>query len=124
MLPTIPGEWLELLIAVVGGGAIFQFLSTLVTLVFNRGKSLRDELRGEIARLDGQITRLGQHIDRLEAEIEVYKQRVDEWRTKYFALFEAYELFKIASQKRIAELETALQKFISREEVPSDGEPV
>lgn len=106
-------EYVEILIALLGGGAAFSFLGKLLELLFNRGKTLRDELRQEIARLEGNIKELDAKIIHLEAEIETWKNKVDEWRNKYYALMEEYQLLKVATAAK-DQLIAALQAELAR----------
>lgn len=86
--------------AVLGGGAIFTFISKMVELWLNKGKSVRDELREEIARLEARIQVLSTKVDTLENEIESWKARVDDWRNKYYALVEEHHLLKLADAEK------------------------
>lgn len=80
----------QLVVALVGGGAIFKVVEKLLGVYFGSGRSLRDELRGEIARLDGLVKGLEEKVDHLEAEVESWKKVVDEWRVKYYTLLAKY----------------------------------
>lgn len=93
----------EVLWAALGAG-LTALLTKLVGKWIDRdnehiqhGKSLRDELRDEIARLEKNINNLNDKVDHLEAEVEEWKVKVDEWRHKYFTLFEEHQLLKIAA---------------------------
>lgn len=90
-------NWVAILVALIGGGALWKFLEAVVLPLFNKGKTLRDELRGEIARLEAHITALENKVDTLEAEVETWKSRVDEWRAKYFATLQEYQMCQVAS---------------------------
>ncbi len=106
-------EYIEILIALLGGGAVFSFLGKLLELLFNRGKTLRDELRQEIARLENNIKELEAKIIHLEAAIETWKSKVDEWRNKYYALMEEHHLLKVATAAK-DQLIAALQAELAR----------
>lgn len=74
---------IEVLIALVGGGALFKFLEKVWDSYTGRGKAQRDEWRAEIARLEERTKGLEDKVTRLEAEVEAWKDRTDEWRGKY-----------------------------------------
>lgn len=93
---AVKPEYLEILIALLGGGAGFAFLGKMLELLFSRGKALRDELRAEIARLEGNIKALDAKVVHLENEVETWKTKVDEWRNKFYALLEEHQLLKVA----------------------------
>ena len=83
-------DYTSIIVALVAGGAAFKFLEKVFELWFGSGKSLRDELRGEIARLEGIIKGLEGKVDHLEGEVDSWKSKVDEWRHKYYSLLEKY----------------------------------
>ncbi len=64
--------------------------------VIQQGKSLRDELREDISRLEGRIKELDDKVDHLETEVETWKGKVDEWRNKYYELLDRYQLLRLA----------------------------
>jgi len=74
---------IQLLIALVGGGALFKFLEKIYDRYSNRGKEQNDEWRSEIARLEKRTQDLESKVIHLEAEVEAWKGRTDEWRGKY-----------------------------------------
>lgn len=114
----------EALWAAVGAG-ITALLTKLVGKYFDRdnetiqqGKSLRDELREDIERLEGRIKDLDTKVDHLEAEVETWKAKVDEWRVKYYELLEQHQLLKIAAATKdqlIERLRTELMKHYEKE---------
>ena len=107
-------EYLEVLLAVLGGGAVFTFLSKALELFFHRGKSLRDELRTDIVRLETTIIGLQARITMLEGEVETWKNKVDEWRNKYYELLEQSQFLKLtvaAKDQIIATLEAETKQL-------------
>lgn len=120
----------EVVWAAVGAG-LTALLTKLVGKFIDRdnetithGKSLRDELRGDIERLEGRIKELDDKVVHLETEVETWKGKVDEWRNKYYSLYEDHQLLKIAATAKdqmIEVLKAELAKFERRVFfVPSD----
>jgi chromosome segregation ATPase len=108
----------------LGGGALLTFIGKLLELWLGRNKSLRDELRAEIGRLEGNIKALEGKVQHLENEVETWKNRVDEWRLKYFTLLEEHQLLKLAAAAKdqaITRLKLMLEE--AGVEVPADLEP-
>lgn len=76
-------EWyIQLALALLTGGVGVK----LIELFFGRGRSLRDELRHEIARLENRIKELDSKVNLLEDEIEQWKGKAEEWRNKFYEL--------------------------------------
>lgn len=86
-------SWQDILLALstagVGGGAL-----KLSEMWLNRSKTkgdqdkqFRDELRGEATTLRSQI-------ETLKAELKATEQEMDQWKQKYWTLFQEYNLFK------------------------------
>lgn len=63
----------------------------LVEHFFGRGRSLRDELRQEIARLENRIKELDTKVNQLEDEIEQWKGKAEEWRNKFYELQQRHQ---------------------------------
>lgn len=89
------------------------------------GKSLRDELRDEIARLEKNINCLNDKVENLEAEVEEWKGKVDEWRNKYYVLYEDHQLLKLAAAAKDHLIDTLRGELAKIERkvffVPGDG---
>lgn len=83
----MPEPYFQLALALLTGGASVKFLE----LLFGRGKSLRDELRSEIARLEGRIKALDTKVDALEVEVEEWKDKAQEWRNRFYELQQRYQ---------------------------------
>lgn len=90
-----------------------------------QGKSLRDELREDIERLEGRLKETETKISHLEAEVETWKGKVDEWRNKYFTLYEENQLLRIAASAKdqtIAQLKEILAQFERKVFLPKESE--
>lgn len=91
-----------IIVAAISGGGLAKLIELL------SGKSLRDELRAEMGRLRTTyqeelqslrttIKELQTEVDVLKKEAESWKDRVDEWRVRYYNLFEEHQLLKIGA---------------------------
>lgn len=127
-----PDQIIQLLIAALSGGALLKFIENAGQwLLYNRGKSVRDELRTEIQRLETRI-------NQLEAEVERQKKANDDWRDKYNTLqlhaqrleitVEAKDFAISVLEERVRRLRTAVNcqfaencPLIHNEEVTEDG---
>jgi chromosome segregation ATPase len=82
--------------------------------VISQGKSLRDELREDIDRQELRLKELGDRVVRLEEEVETWKARVDDWRTKYYVLYEENQSLRLqltVHTQKIQQLESELAVF-------------
>jgi chromosome segregation ATPase len=104
-------DWTPIIVAFIGGGAGYKAFEKIFDLALNRGKSVRDELRQEIARLEGNIQGLEKKVDHLEAEVETWKTKVDEWKLKYFELFKQHQLLEVALAKKDQLIESLTAKL-------------
>ena len=114
----------EVVLSVLGGGALFTFLGKVLELYLNRNKDKRTEWQHEIARLEGNIKELDAKVNHLQEEVETWKSRVDEWRDKYYALLQKSQLLEVAAAAKdniIAALKAELARL--RGEDPDKEEP-
>jgi predicted RNase H-like nuclease (RuvC/YqgF family) len=81
-----PAEWATILAAIFGGGALYKTLESIALTLINKGKTVRDELREEIARLERKIDDQDDEIRQLKLEIAAKITAIDEWREKYYRL--------------------------------------
>lgn len=100
----------QVVVALLGGGALVKLLEWWT----NRGKSLRDELRQEIARLENRI-------NHLEEELSKWQERVDEWKSKYYSLLREYQLLEVAAAAK-DHIITALERELKLLRGDSDEE--
>lgn len=75
-----------LLSAIVGGGALYKMIEAIVLTIINKGKTTREELREEIARLEAKIREQEIKIEHLQDEIDEQLSEKNEQLTRNIEL--------------------------------------
>lgn len=102
------GEVVSLVVALVGGGALYKFLEQLIELFAHKGKSVREELRTEIARLEKTIQEQQGRIDVLTERLSAEAVRTTEWRERYLELQQHTNSLLVSAEAKDAQI-TALE---------------
>lgn len=81
-----PADIALILTALVGGGALYKMIESIALTVINKGKSAREEFRGEIARLEAKLKEQEHKIEKLQEEIERQKNEKGAFQEKNIQL--------------------------------------
>lgn len=65
---------LPIILALFGGGALLKFVEFLISLIANGGKSVRQELREEIARLQKEIDKLKEELAERDSKLNDFRE--------------------------------------------------
>lgn len=114
-------EWLiQIVLALLTGGVGVK----IIEWFFVHNKTLRDELRHEIARLENRIKELDAKVNLLEDEVEQWKGKVEEWRNKYYELQQRHQSALLQLQLKddyINRLKVIINQLTTRlKEITSD----
>lgn len=99
---------IQLLIAVIGGGAMWETLKSVIITILNKGKTLREEMKERISELDKEIIVLRNEVRSMKVENDQLREKYEEYREKYALLRIHAQKLELSIEERgmtIAQLE-------------------